>query len=144
MAVTAIQKYIDQLSRNPNVQKVVNEFNRLGGELLKKGQELNEKFYSGSEGALEEAHARVQKVVKAVGDAQEQLDGEVNAAVTRIKKSAASVEKGLEAYRKKALAQKVRIEKLLKIQAKNKKTSKKAAPRATKKKATKKTTSKKA
>lgn len=144
MAVSTIQKFLDQLSRNPNVQKVVNEFNRLGGDLVKKGHDLNERLYAGSEKTLEQAHSRVQQVVKAVGDAQNQLDREVNAAVARIKKSAASVEKGLESYRKKALQQKTRIEKMLKAQSKaGKKTSKKTAARSTKK-TTKKTTTKKA
>lgn len=140
MAVSAIQKFVNQLSRNPNVLKVVSEFNRLGGELVKRGQELNDRFYAGSERTLEQAHARVQQVVKAVSEAQEQLDSEVNAAVLRIKKSASSVEKGLESYRKKALQQKTKIEKMLKAQSKKnaaaKKTSKKTAKRATTKKKT--------
>lgn len=151
MATTALQKFLDQLSKNRNVQGFVNEFNRLSTELGKRGQDLNLRLTEEGEKTLQQAHDKIQQVVKAVGETQKQLDKEVDRAVDRIRSSAAKVEKGLEFYRKRALAQKARLEKLIKARSKKtataarstKKTAKKQAPKRTSKKTTR-STSKKA
>ncbi|MBX2988710.1 MAG: hypothetical protein KF802_12515 [Bdellovibrionaceae bacterium] len=135
MATIGLQKFLNQLSKNKNVQSVVSEFNRLGHELAQKGHELNERWTEGKNQTLKQAQTQYHKAVQSVTATQKQLDREVASALLKIRRSASDVEKGLESYRKKAVAQKERIEKLIKAQAKGKKTaasSKKRAPKAKK------------
>lgn len=132
MAVSRIQSFLDQLSKNKNVKNVVGEFNRLGIEVRKRSVDLNQRLSKEGEKALKQAHAKVQDALKSVTAAQTQLDKEVDAAVKKIRKSAEQMESGLEFYRKRAIEQKNRIEKM--IRAKAKTTRKKTTKKATKKK----------
>ena len=137
MAVNRIQSFLDQLSKNKNVQSVVNEFTRLGEEVKKRSLEINETLTHRSEAAQKDAHKRVQAALKAVKSAQSQLDREVELAVKKIRLSAGKMEAGLEQYRKRAVAQKNRLEKMILARTKSaKKTTKKRAG-GTKKKARK-------
>lgn len=118
MALGKIQQYIDQLSKNKNVQNVVGEFTKLGEELRKRTDDLNVRFNEEREKTLKQAHAKVNEAMKAAAKAQAELDKEVNAAIAKIRKSAERVETNLEYYRKKAVAQKTKLEKALRARAK--------------------------
>ena len=86
--------------------------------------EYCQSVYGTSKRAAEDC---VKEIVKKVSAAEKDLQKEVNKVVVKIKTSATDVEKNLDLYRKKAIQQKNKIEKLLK--------SKKAAPAAKVKKA---------
>ena len=132
MAVSTVQKFLDRLAHNKNVLGVVAEFNKLGDELKKRGHILNLQLTKEGEKTLHQAHAKVREVLKTVADAQKQLDREVEFAVAKIRRSAAGLEKSLEMYRKRAIAQKKRLEKLIAARSKKAKTVKKATSRRTK------------
>lgn len=144
MATTALQKFLNQLSKNKNVQNVVNEFTKISDDLKKRGTELNQRWTEGKDKTLHQAQDKYHQILKAVSSTQGQLDKEVTKAIEKIRASATEVEKNLEYYRKKAVEQKDRVEKILKSKKKTAaKTTKKAAKKVAKK-ATKKKTSKKA
>lgn len=133
MATTALQKFLNQLSKNKNVQNVVVEFNKLNEELKKKGSELNGRLLEEKEKTLRQAHGQYQKILSSVTTTQAQLDQEVAKALEAIRKSAGQVEKNLEIYRKKALAHKAKLEKALKARSTGgkKKTKKKVVKKPT-------------
>lgn len=134
MALINLQKFVSDISNNKNVKSFVSEFNNLGRDLKKMGQELNNRLSSEKERTLHEAHQRYQAMLKTITQAQKQLNSEVDKAVRSIRGSAKNVEKSLEKTRKQALARKKKIESLIKRQAQA--TRKKAT--SAKKKATKK------
>lgn len=131
MALTKIQTLIQKLSESQNVKKVVGDIQNLSNDLQKKVKTLN----------TDEAVKKYKEIVKIVTKAEGDLEKEVGKVIVKIKKSATDVEKNLNAYKKKAAAQKAKIEKILKSKsvksAKSaKKATKKSVKRAPKKRAT--------
>lgn len=147
MATTAFQKILSNLSSNPNVKKLVENFNQLSTELSKKEAELKKTFGKQKDEKIALALKKYNEVLKSLNGSEKKLAKEVNIAVSQIKKSAGEVKKDITSYKKKAIAQKDRIEKTLFAQkAKAKRTSKKVAGAAkkTSKKVARKASSKKA
>ena len=135
MATTTFQKILSNLSSNPNVKKLVENFNQLSAELLKKEAELKKTFGKQKDEKFAMALKKYNEVLKTLNGSEKKLAKEVNTAVTQIKKSAGDVKKDITNYKKKALAQKAKIEKSLFAQKATaaKKTSKKASKKVAKK-----------
>lgn len=102
------------------------ELQKVSKEVRLKGAELNAKL--ATDKTVQQALNRYQSLLKSVTESQAQLNSEIEDAVTKLQKSASGVEKNLIAYKKKALAQKAKLEKLL-----GKKTKAAAAKKTTKK-----------
>jgi hypothetical protein len=128
VALTKIQSFIKKLSESQNVKKVVGDIQTLSSEIQKRVHTLN----------ADQAVKKYKDIMKKVSQAETDLEKEVNKVVGKIKKSATEVEKNLDQYKKKAVSQKVKFEKIL--------NGKKAAPQAAQVKRTvkKKTAQKKA
>ena len=123
-----IQTFIKKLSESQNVKKVVKDIQTLSTNVQKRAQALK----------TDEAVRKYKDILKKVSQAENDLEKEVNKVVVKIKKSATEVEKNLGLYKKKAVAQKAKIEKILKGQKAT--ASRSAGPakkRTTKKKAKK-------
>lgn len=134
MATITFQKILSNLSTNPNVKKLVENFNQLSTELMKKEAELKKTFGKQREEKIALALKKYNEVLKTLNGSEKKLAKEVNTAVAQIKKSAGDVKKDIVNYKKKALAQRQRIEKtLFAKKAAAKKTSKKAAKKVSKK-----------
>lgn len=141
--MTLTQKLIQNLSKNKNVQSFLSDFAKLSKDLKEKSQELNKMWTSEKNKTIDQAHTQYQKVAKSISQTQAELDREVNKAISLIIKSADDVEKNLTAYKKKVLAQKSKIEKMiLSSQKTAKKASKASSPRTSAKKTTKKAVAK--
>lgn len=138
MALTKIQTLIQKLSESENVKKVVSDIQVLSNDIQKKVQTLN----------ADEAVKTYKDIVKKVSKAEGDLQKEVTKVIVKLKKSAADIEKNLDLYKKKAVQQRAKIEKILKAKQAGKKskspapakkkTAKKAVKRASAKKATRK------
>lgn len=140
--MTLTQKLIQNLSKNKNVQSFLSDFAKVSEDLKGKTQELNKKWQQEKSKTFDQAHTQYQKVIKSISQTQAELDREVNKAIALIIKSADDVERSLSAYKKKALEQKTKIEKLLKQSKTAQKASSKKRSSKVSKKATRKTTKK--
>ncbi|MBK7962958.1 MAG: actin-binding protein [Bdellovibrionales bacterium] len=125
--MTLTQKIIQNLSRNKNVQSFLADFDKVSSELKGKSKQLNQLWTSEKHKTVKQAYAQYQKMVRSISKAQMELDREVSKAISLIVKSADDVEKNLSAYKKKAVAQKAKIEKALLKKASPRKTTR--APR---------------
>ncbi|WII73555.1 actin-binding protein [Bdellovibrio sp. 22V] len=143
MATTTFQKLLKNLSGNKGIQNLLENFQKLNDEIKKKESELKGRFDQQKEEKIELAWKKYQDIVKALGASEEKLEKEVNTAITKIKKSADHLEKNIQTYKKKAIAQKTMLEKSL-FNKSMKKTSKKASAKGTTKKASAKKATKKA
>lgn len=147
MATAAFQKLLTNLSKNKNVQNLLENFQTLSDEIKKKEVELKGRFDAQKEEKIEMAWEKYQELIKVLSVSEGKLEKEVNQTITKIKKSADDLEKNIVAYKKKALAKKTELEKSLFKKQVAKKTTKKAAGKAkatTKKVAKKATATKKA
>lgn len=106
MALTKIQTFIKKLSESQNVKKVVKDIQTLSTDVQKRVKALNS----------DQAVKKYKDLLKKASQAENDLEKEVNKVVVKIKKSATEVEKNLGLYKKKAVAQKSKIEKILKGQ----------------------------
>jgi hypothetical protein len=140
VATAAFQKILSNLSSNKNVQTLMDSFQKLNTEIKKIEGDLKGRIDQQKEAKIELAWKKYQEIVKVLGASEEKLEKEVNSTISKIKKSADSLEKNIVVYKKKAIAQKAKLEKTLFKSAMSKKTSKKAAGAAktTKKAVTKK------
>lgn len=127
-----IQTFIQKLSESQNVKKVVKDIQTLSTNVQKRAQALK----------TDEAVRKYKDILKKVSQAENDLEKEVNKVVGKIKKSATEVEKNLGLYKKKAVAQKSKLEKILKGQKSEAKSTGSAKKRTTKKKAKKSATKK--
>lgn len=141
MATAAFQKLLTNLSKNKNVQNLLENFQTLSDEIKKKEVELKGRFDAQKEEKIEMAWEKYQELIKVLSVSEGKLEKEVNQTITKIKKSADDLEKNIVAYKKKALAKKTELEKSLFKKQVAKKTTKKAAGKA---KATTKKVAKKA
>lgn len=138
MALTNIQKIVQKLSEQKNVKKVIADVQAVTHDLQTKIQKIS----------ADKAVKKYKDLAKKVVAAENELQREVHKVVAQVKRSATDVEKNLASYKKKAVAQRSKIEKAIKAKAseygvKTKKTTKaktKAKPvvRKAKKKATRK------
>lgn len=143
MASAAFQKILNNLSGNKNVQSLLENFQKLSDEIKKKESELKGRFDKEKEEKVEMAWKKYQEIVKALGTSEAKLEKEVNMTLSKIKKSADTLEKNLQAYKKKAVAKKSELEKAVFNKTTKKKATKKAAAvKATTKKVAKKATKK--
>jgi len=93
---------VENVSKNSNFQNVVTELNKVNKDLKTKGSQWNK-----------QAHTRYKTILKNISSTQKNLDKEVSKALVQLKKSAGQVEKNLITYKKKAMAQKSKLEKML-------------------------------
>jgi hypothetical protein len=146
MATVAFQKLLTNLSKNKNVQNLLENFQTLSDEIKKKEVQLKGRFDQQKEQKIEMAWEKYQELIKVLSVSEGKLEKEVNQTISKIKKSADDLEKNIVAYKKKALAKKSELEKSLFKKQMAKKTTKKAAGKVkatTKKVAKKATTAKK-
>lgn len=154
MSSASFQKILNNLSKNKNVQSLLENFQTLSDEIKKREGELKGKFDKSKDAKIQQAWVKYQEIVKVLSASEEKLEKEVSSTIAKIKKSADSLEKNIQVAKKKAIVQKAKLEKALfkKTMTAKKgvaKTAKKAAAKrpvkAAKKvarKATKKTTRK--
>jgi len=142
MATVALQKLLTNLSKNKNVQNLLESFQTLSDEIKKKEVQLKGRFDKQKDEKIEMAWEKYQELIKVLSKSEGKLEKEVNQTITKIKKSADDLEKNIVAYKKKALAKKTELEKSLFKKQLAKKTAKKAASKvkATTKKVAKKAT----
>lgn len=142
MATVAFQKLLTNLSKNKNVQNLLENFQTLSDEIKKKEVQLKGRFDQQKEEKIEMAWEKYQELIKVLSVSEGKLEKEVNQTISKIKKSADDLEKNIVAYKKKALAKKSELEKSLFKKQMAKKTTKKAAGKvkATTKKVAKKAT----
>jgi hypothetical protein len=154
MATLTFQKILNNLSNNKNVQNLLESFTVLSDEIKKKEAEIKGRIDQTKEEKIELAWKKYQEIVKSLSVSEEKLEKEVNNTIGKIKKSADSLEKNIQAYKKKAIVQKTKLEKSLfkksmtgaktskKTTAKKAVAAKSAAPKKVVKKAAKKVTRK--
>lgn len=150
MTNASFQKILENLSEAKGVQSLLESFQKLNDEIKKKESELKQAFDEKKEKQVELAWKKYQEIVKVLSVSEAKLEKEVNTTLSKIKKSADSLEKNIASYKKKAIVQKTKLEKALFHKTTSKKstakkaTVKAAAPKTTKKSASKKAAPKKA
>jgi len=107
MALTNIQKIVQKLSEQKNVKKVIAEVQSVTHDLQAKIQRLS----------ADQAVKKYKDLAKKVVAAENELQREVHKVVAQVKRSATDVEKNLASYKKKAAAQRTKIEKAIKAKA---------------------------
>ncbi len=117
MANTTFQKILGNLSTNANVRNLVSDLQRLSSELKKQRSKLNTRFSAEKAEALRQAHSQYKRILSLTGKSEQDLERELEKALTKIKKSAADVEKNLQYYRSKAKGEAQKLEKLLRAKA---------------------------
>ncbi|MES2801438.1 MAG: hypothetical protein V4654_03015 [Bdellovibrionota bacterium] len=120
MALTNIQKIVQKLSEQKNVKKVIAEVQAVTHDLQTKIQKLS----------ADQAVKKYKNLAKKVVAAENELQREVHKVVAQVKRSATDVEKNLASYKKKAQAQRSKIEKAIKAKASEYGVSTKKAPKA--------------
>jgi len=122
MALKKIQDLIEKLSKDPKVKMVISEVQTATKDIQSKMQHMTK----------EDAVKTYKTLVKKVTAKEGQLQKEAKAFIVKLKKSAVDVEKNLNTYKKKAQAERTKLEKVLKAKAGIKTKTAKAKP-ATKK-----------
>jgi len=126
MALSKIQTLIQKLSESQNVKKIVTDVQSLSNDIQKKMQTLN----------TDEAVRKYKEIAKKVSRAEGDLQKEVTKVIVKLKKSATDIEKNLNLYKKKAVQQRSKIEKILKTKKSGLKAKSTAAPKKAARKAT--------
>lgn len=123
MALKKIQDLIEKLSKDPKVKMVISEVQSATKDIQSKMQHMTK----------EDAVKTYKTLVKKVTAKEGQLQKEAKAFIVKLKKSAVDVEKNLNTYKKKAQAERTKLEKVLKAKAGIKtKSTTKAKPAAKK------------
>lgn len=107
MALKKIQDLIEKLSKDPKVKMVISEVQSASKDIQSKMHNMTK----------EDALKTYQTLVKKVSAKEGQLQKEAKAFITKLKKSAVDVEKNLKNYKKKAEAERSKLEKVLKAKA---------------------------
>lgn len=141
MSSATFQKILGNLSKNKNVQNLLENFQTLSDEIKKREKSLKGKIDQTKDQKIEQAWQKYQEIVKVLSVSEGKLEKEVNSTISKIKKSADGLEKNIATAKKKALIQKQKLEKALfkKTMTSKKTATKKVAKKTTVKKATKKT-----
>ncbi|WP_413558591.1 actin-binding protein [Bdellovibrio sp. HCB209] len=137
MSSASFQKLLNNLSKNKNVQSLLENFQTLSDEIKKRETEIKGKFDKTKDQKIEQAWAKYQEIVKVLSASEEKLEKEVTVTISKIKKSADALEKNIQVAKKKAIVQKAKLEKAL---FKKTMTAKKGAAKVAKKAAPKKAT----
>ena len=103
MNLNKIKSMIQKISETPNVKKVIDDVQAATTEIQSQLQKIN----------TNDAVKKYKELVKKVSAKEKQLQKEVTMVVTKFKKTAGEVEKNLETYKKKAKAQRAKIEKTI-------------------------------
>lgn len=103
MALEKIQGFIQKLSEAPKVKKVVSDIQNLSEEIQNRVQNLN----------TNDAVKKYKEIAKKVTKAEADLQKEVTKVLNQVRETADEAEKNLELYKKKALQQKAKIEKMI-------------------------------
>lgn len=98
---------LQKISETPNIKKVIDDVQIAKHEIQVKLNGLN----------ANDAVKKYKDLVKKVSAKEKVLQKEVVRVMATVKKTAADVEKNLEAYKKKANAQRAKLEKTIKAQA---------------------------
>lgn len=133
MALEQIKKMIKQISETPNVKKVLDDVQAKRSEIEAKIRNID----------TDKAVKKYKELVKSLTTQEEKLQKELKTVISKVKKTADEVESNIEVYRKKADAQRERLEKIVKQKAQQFSGKKPASKTASQKKASKKTTTKK-
>jgi hypothetical protein len=134
MSSASFQKILNNLSKNKNVQSLLENFQTLSDEIKKREGELKGKFDKSKDQKIQQAWEKYQDIVKVLSASEEKLEKEVSSTIAKIKKSADSLEKNIQVAKKKAIVQKAKLEKAL---FKKTMTAKKGAAKTAKKAAAK-------
>lgn len=137
MALEQIKKMIKQISETPNVKKVLDDVQAKRSEIEMKIRNID----------TDKAVKKYKELVKGLTTQEAKLQKELKTVISKVKKTADEVESNIEVYRKKADAQRERLEKIVKQKAQEfsgKKSVAKSGAKATAKSASKKKTTKKA
>lgn len=118
-------KLSQQISKNAQIKKMVGELNQLNKEFGAKKKRINSFINIEKDKTVKQAQDKYHSLLKQINQTQKQLDKDVRKTVQQIKKSAWGIEKNLESYKDKLLAQKAKVEKKFST-LKKKKTSKKS------------------
>ncbi len=140
MALTKFQSFVKKVSESQNVKKVIADLQTLSTDVQKVVKQVN----------TDDAVKKYKEIMKKVSKREVELEKEVKKMTGKFKKSAAEAEKNLMVYKKKALEQKAKIEKMFSGKAATKATApkktvakvKKTVKKAVKKAAPKRTASK--
>ena len=104
MALNKLQNIINKLSHDPKIKKVISEVQATTKDIQGKIQNIN----------TDDAVKKYKELVKIASAKEKELQKEVNTIITKVKKSALEVEKNLKTYKKKAEAERAKIEKTMK------------------------------
>ncbi len=104
MALQKIQEFIKKMSETPKVKKVLSDIQNLTVDVQKRVQHLNKT----------EAVKKYKNIAKKVSKAESDLQKEVTQVVKQIRTATNQAEKNLDSYKKIALQQKAKIEKIIK------------------------------
>jgi len=107
MALKKIQDLIEKLSKDPKVKMVIAEVQSATKDIQSKMQHMTK----------EDAVKTYKTLVKKVKAKEGQLQKEAKAFIVKLKKSAVDVENNLNTYKKKAHAERSKLEKVLKAKA---------------------------
>ncbi|MBC7742672.1 MAG: hypothetical protein H7061_10770 [Bdellovibrionaceae bacterium] len=104
MALNKFQSLVKKFSQSPNVKKVIKDLQTLSTDVQKVAKTVN----------TDDAVKKYKEIMKKVTQREGQLEKEVRKMAVKFKDSASEVEKNLGSYKKMALQQKERFEKILK------------------------------
>lgn len=124
-------KLSQQISKNTHVRKMVGELNHLNKEFATKKNQINSFINVEKDKTVKQAQTKYNSLMKQINQTQKQLDKDVRKTVAQIKKSAWDIEKNLESYKDKLMAQKNKVEK--KFSAMKTAPAKKSSKKTTKK-----------
>lgn len=142
-AKNQVQVLINKISSTPQVQKALGEVQKIADDLKTKAQNLNinMKLTPETQHKIQEALKSYHMIASKVATTEKEVEAEFDKLMKKFKSKQSQIEKNLDTYKKKAVTQKQKLQKMFK-KAQKKTTKKAAAPKTTKKvakKATKKT-----
>jgi len=118
MASVTFKKIVQDLSSKDSVKNLIQDFKKLSAELKTKAHTLDINLHDSK--AVHQAKAKYREIINTLNNSQAKIDTEVNKALDLIRTSATEVEKNILTYKKAALAQKEKLEKMIKTGRSNK------------------------
>lgn len=115
------------------MKNLVSDFKKLSAELKNKANQIDIKWVDDK--TLKQAKAKYRELIKTLNNSQAKIDSEVNNALEMIRSSASELEKNIITYKKSALAQKAKLEKMFSKKVLSKKVSLKKSKKRMSKKA---------
>lgn len=133
MASVTFKKIVEDLSSKKSMKNLVSDFKKLSAELKNKANQIDIKWVDDK--TLKQAKAKYRELIKTLNNSQAKIDSEVNNALEMIRSSASELEKNIITYKKSALAQKAKLEKMFSKKVLSKKVSLKKSKKRMSKKA---------